>query len=77
MSQNSVRITIPPSEYDEEFVVASINTFINNLEMIEHVILNNKANQIRAPYDLIKKCVENKGLLGVSSNAQLTAKLSK
>ena len=31
MSRNPVGLPIPPSEYDEEFVVASINAFINNL----------------------------------------------
>ena len=35
------------------------------------------ANQNRAPYDLIKKRSENKGLLDTSSNAQLTTKYSK
>ena len=49
MSQNPVRLAIPPSEYDEEFVVASIRTFINNLEMIDNLILNNLANQNKAP----------------------------
>ena len=66
MSQNPVRLAIPPSEYDEEFVVASIRTFINNLEMIDNLILNNLANQNKAPYELIKKRAKNKGLFKYS-----------
>ena len=58
MSQNSVRLAITPSEYDEDFVVASINTFINNLEVIYNVILNELANQNLAPCHLIKKRAE-------------------
>ena len=46
-------LAIPPSEYDEEFVVASINSFINNLEMIDNVILNQLAKKL-ASYRLIK-----------------------
>ena len=38
-SQNLVGLAIPPSQYDEEFVVASIKAFINNLELIDNVIL--------------------------------------
>ena len=45
--------------------------------MINNVILNNLAHQNKAPYDLIKKRAENKGLLEASSNAQLTTKHSK
>ena len=45
--------------------------------MIDNVILNNLANQNRAPYDLIEKRAENKGLLDASSNAQITTKHSK
>ena len=55
MSQNPVKLPTPPSEYDKEFVVASINTFINSLEMIDNVILIILTKQNRAPYDLIKK----------------------
>ena len=65
------------SEYDEEFVAAAINTFINNLELIDNVILNKLANQNKAPYDLIKKRAEKKGLLDARINAQLTSKHSK
>ena len=50
----------PPSEYDEELVVASNSTFINNLEKIDHVILNELANQNLARRQLIKKRAENK-----------------
>ena len=59
-SRNPVGLAIPPSEYDEEFVVASINAFINNLELIDNVILNNLANQNKAPYEHIKKRAEIK-----------------
>ena len=45
--------------------------------MIDNAILNNLANQNRAPYDLIKTRAENKMLLEASSNAQLTTKHSK
>ena len=77
ISRNPVGLAIPPSEYDEEFVVASIRTFIKNLEMIDNVILNNLANQNKAPYELIKKRAENKGLLKAASNIQLAMKHSK
>ena len=77
ISRNPVELPILPSEYDEEFVVAAINTFINNLEMIDNVILNQLANQNKAPYDLIKMRAENKGFLDATTNAQLTIKHSK
>ena len=66
-----------PKKYDEAFVVAAINTFINNLEMIDNVILNQLANQNKAPCELIKKRAEIKGLLDARTNAQLTTKHSK
>ena len=66
MSQNPAGLAIPPSEYDEEFVVASINAFNNDLELIDNVILNNLANQNKAPYELIKKHAENKEVLNAS-----------
>ena len=75
MSQNPVGLAIPPSEYDEEFVVASIRTFIKNLEMIDIVILNNLANQNKAQYELIKKSAKTKGLLIAASNTQLTTNI--
>ena len=77
MSRNPVGLPLPPSEYDEEFVVASINKFINNLEMIDNVILNQLANQNKAPCDLIKKRAEIKGRLDARTNAQSTIKHSK
>ena len=40
MQRNPVGLAIPPSKYHEEFVRASNNAFINNLEMIDNVILN-------------------------------------
>ena len=54
-SQNPVGLAKPASEYDEEFVVASFNAFINTLKLIDNVILNNLANQNKAPYELFKK----------------------
>ena len=45
--------------------------------MIDNVILNNLANQNKAPYELIKKRAENKGLLKAVSNTQLTNEHSK
>ena len=45
--------------------------------MFDKIILNNFANQNKAPYDLIKKRAENRGLLEASSNAQLTTRPSK
>ena len=48
LSRNRVGLPIHPSEYDKEFVVVSFNTFINNLEMIDNVILINLASQNRA-----------------------------
>ena len=77
MSRNPVGLAVPPSEYDEEFVVASINAFINDLELIDNVILNNLANQNKAPYELIKKRAKNKGLLDATSNTQITYAHSK
>ena len=53
-------LAIPPSEYDEEFAVASVNTFINNLEVIDNHILNEIANQNMAPCQLIKKRADYK-----------------
>ena len=60
-AQNPVGLAIPPSEYDEEFVVASINNFINNLELIYNVVFNELANQILAPCQLIKKRADYEG----------------
>ena len=77
MSRNPAGLTIPLSEYDEEFVVASIRTFINNLKMIDNVILKNLANQNKVPCELIKKRAQNKGLLNAASNIQLTTEHSK
>ena len=61
ISRNPVGIARPSSTSDEEFVVASINSFINNLVMIDNLILNQLANRKLAPYRLIKKRAENKG----------------
>ena len=54
MSRNPVGTAIPSSEYDEEFVVASNNEFINN------VILSSLVNRMLAPCQLIKKRAEKK-----------------
>ena len=77
MSRNPVGLAVPPSEHDEELVLASIRTFIKNLEMIDNVILNNLANQNKAPYELIKKREKNIGLLNAASFTQLELKHSK
>ena len=77
ISRNPVGLAIPTSEYDDEFVVASIKTFINNLELIDNVILKNLANQNKAPDELIKKRAKNKGQLNAASNNQLAMKHSK
>ena len=53
-------MSIPPREYDEEFIVSSNSTFINNLEMIDNVILNELANQNLIRRQLIRKRVEIK-----------------
>ena len=52
-------MAIPPSQYDEELVVALNSTFINISEMIDNVILSELANQNLAPRPLIKKRAEN------------------
>ena len=71
MSRSPLVLAILPNEYDEEFVVASINGIINNLEMIDNVIPNNLANRIMAPCQLIKKRAEDKRLQSSCSNSQL------
>ena len=60
MSRNPVGLAIPSCDYDKEFVVASIYTFISKLEVIDNVILNELANQNLAPSQLIKKRAEYK-----------------
>ena len=77
MSRNPVGLAKPPSKYDDEFVVASNNAFKNDLELIDNVILNNRANQNKAPFELIKKRAKNKGFLDANSNTQLTNEHSK
>ena len=73
MSKNPVAFVIPPSKYDKELTSA----FINNLELIDNVILNNLTNQNKAPYEMIEKRVKNKGMLDASLNIQLTTQHSK
>ena len=64
MSRNPFGLAILPGEYDEEFVVATNNAFISNLELIDNVILNNLDNQNKAPYELIKKTREKQRVIG-------------
>ena len=64
-------------EYDEELVVASINAFKNNLELIDNFILNNLVYQNKAPYELIKTGAENEELLDASLKGQFTTEHSK
>ena len=45
--------------------------------MNDNAILNNLANQNKAPYELVRKRAKNKGLLNAASNTQLTTKHSK
>ena len=45
LSRNPIGLAITPSAYDEKFVVASTNSFVNILEMIDNIIPNNLANQ--------------------------------
>ena len=59
----------PPSAYDEEFVVASISSLVNNLEMIDNLFPKQLANRKLSPYRLIKKRAESNG----TSNAQLNS----
>ena len=40
MDRNPFGLPIPPSDYDEEFVVTSINSFIINRKVIDNLILN-------------------------------------
>ena len=71
ISQNVVGLAIPPSEYDEEFVVSSISTFINSLELFDNVILNELANDNLAPCQLIKRRAENKKTTSKTSKRDL------
>ena len=56
--------------YDEEFVVALINSYKFNIDLIDNVMLNRLANQHKAPHRLIKMRAEYKR----SATAQLTSK---
>ena len=40
MSQNPVGLAVRPRAYKEEFVVASVNSFVINLEIIDNFFLN-------------------------------------
>ena len=60
MSRSLVRLAKPPKKHHEEIVLASMNTFIVNLEVIDNLILNQLANEKRAPNRLIKNRAENK-----------------
>ena len=75
ISRKSGGISIAPSEYNEEFVVvASINSFVNCLEMIDNLILNELANRKLAPYGLSKKCAKNERIKEGQSKSQLNSK---
>ena len=74
MSQNPFELAIPPSEYVKDFVAASINSFITNLEMFDNLILNQLANKKLAPYRLIKNCAETERTLLRQSNSQVYSK---
>ena len=71
MSRSPVGLSIPPNEYDEEFVVASIISFISNLEVIDNVILIELANQNLAPCQLIKKRANYKRAIINTSKPEL------
>ena len=45
LSWNPIGLAKTPSPYDEKFVVASTNSFMNILEMVDIIILINLANQ--------------------------------
>ena len=75
MSRETVGLAIPPpSEYDEEVVVASVNSFINNLDMIDYLILNQLARKKLAPYRLIKKRAENERTIIMQTHSQVHSK---
>ena len=60
LSRNPVELALPPTSTTMDLFFASINSFISNIEWNDNVILNNLANQKRAPHRLIKKCAEYK-----------------
>ena len=55
--------------------MASINSFVNNLAMIDYLILNQLANKKLAPYRLIKKRAENYRMIIRRSNAQFFSQI--
>ena len=55
MLRNSTGLTKYPSQWDEEFAVASFKNFIANNEMIDYLLQNKLVNQKRAPIKLIKE----------------------
>ena len=75
LSRNPIGLAITPSAYDEKFVVASTNIFINILELIDNIILNNLANQNWAPSRLIKMGTENKRTLTSQARLRVHLKL--
>ena len=76
MPRNPVGLSLPPSEYDEEFIEASTNSFNVNLELIDHVILNELANQKRAPNRLIETHAVNEKKLTTQLKPQAQFKSS-
>ena len=55
MSRNPVGLALPPSKCDEKIVLASINSMIFIIELVDKVILNNLANQKKALQSSITK----------------------
>ena len=54
--------------------MASINSFIINLDNIDYLILNQSANKNLAPYRLIKKVAENERTLIRQTHSQVLSK---
>ena len=77
MSRIPVEFALPRSEYNEEFVKATINLFIANLEFIEKFVFNQLANQNQAPNRLIKTRAENESYLTTQLKPQAQFKHSK
>ena len=75
LSRNPIGLAITPSAYDEKFVVVSTYSFMDILEMIDNIILNNLANQNWAPSRLIKMGTENKRTLTSQARLRVHLKL--
>ena len=77
MSRVPVEFDLFRHEYDEEYVKASINLFIANLEFIDKFILTQLTNQNQAPNRLIKTRAENESYLTNQLKPQAHFKRSK